>query len=475
MKDRFEMNNNLVDGVWWTDYLYDNAYEYIVSNCIKKFPIFMPSIDSPDHNFAASLAMQMSQELNWPIYVLTRDSQFADYQNALKDYQNITVFSADDQEICNAGLSRKKIQNYAISEGFDFIFMLDDDLTQFNYKTSGKTKSGLNYSKTSHKDNQIRIFAMWQLMTMYLNQTYGVSGTTTNYHATSWPHEYCTVERAVSSFPVYFCQAICTNTKELYDIGIEYRSNDLIGHEDVDYQTRSMDRGIVFAQLNFLSIVVGEYDLDTFAIGNSILERFRVQMTQVINGPDNWLSRDWITCVPTCDGTYLVHFNIDRIRELNNNTPIYFTFDCDALFKTTFSFPKVRNKDQYLSVLGYKTRQEALDAPPQTYNDAILDGKDKNGKWKIKNHKEFLVIGGNFWDKLYQIWQDLDEDFLDETKYPRDKDRIELYYFTAVFSHEAGTKNELNVKTDHEWQKLKDIALIEYCDYKGEDAILFVP
>lgn len=474
-KANLNLATNTQEGLWWTEDMYFDAYDHIKANGAQKFPVFIPSIGTPHAHFGHVLAKTFTQELNWPIFILTRESQAEEYRRAISYSPYVTVISQPDDLIANAGASRKYIQDYAINEGYDFIFMFDDDLFEFNVLIKGVSAHDNLYSKVSDCRNQARILAVWQVATQYLNQKYAVNGTFPNYHPISWPYEYSTLEKGMSTFSDYCSQAVCTNVRETARSGIYYHENYEVGHEDCDYYARGLDRGLIFAQLKFLSFTAEGMDLGNFSIGGSLEERFFQQMTEFVNGPMNWLSRPWLYNKPMLDGSIVPGYDLKMIRDYHK-MPANFKVDLAELKQMDLT--KAYQQTPYLiEALGFATLKEALLSPASSHNQSILLGRDAG------QHKNYLLrwqdrndeLGNDFWRNLQTVWHGLDETYRDHAHYPKFMTHVSEFYFSSFYSHEAGSREELGIESQEQWDKLKENALFKYRNKEGKEAIIFVP
>ncbi|MCM0583237.1 hypothetical protein H9L19_02230 [Weissella diestrammenae] len=474
-KKNLNLIENTRDGQWWTEDLYFEAYEQIEASHTKKFPIFIPSIGTPNEHFGHVLAKTFTKEFNWPIFILTRDSQLDAYQDAINYSPYVTVLSQPDATISNAGASRKYIQDYAIGAGHDFIFMFDDDLFEFNILTKGVTENDFLYSKISDCRNQARILAVWQVATQYLNQKYAVNGTFPNYHSVSWPYEYSTVEKGMTTFSDYCSQAVCTNVLETANNKIYYHENDEVGHEDCDYYARGLDRGLIFSQLKFLTFSAEGMDLGNFTIGASLEDRFFQQMTEFVNGPMNWLSRPWLYNKPMLDGSIVPGYDLKMIRAYHN-MPANFKIDLTELNQINLNQSFVPTPNP-IEALGFETLEAALSAPASEHNQDILLGQDAGQhqnyllRWQDRNDE----LVNDFWRSLQSIWYNLDETYRDHSRYPKFMTHISEFYFSSFYSHEAGSRDELGIQSQSEWERLKERALFKYRNKHGHEAIIFIP
>lgn len=269
--------------MFWTDKLYNEAYDIIKD---RKFPIVIPSYNCPNPEIFKKLLIHDSN-FNYPIYIFIRKSQREQYEENLKDY--IKLITVDDNIISNAGLARRYIINWSRENNFSHVFMLDDDITNIEYRVLGKSKSCKDISVPASNHNIYRIIAMWQLSVEYAERNIdnlAISGILPYYNFSWLPSN---VDKNISLYLYKRIQnAVCLNINILCDNNINYISNDECGHEDTQILIDCLENNLCIGIFQFLVYSSLPMSLRTFSnFGSTMRERFYNQAVIMHNNHKN--------------------------------------------------------------------------------------------------------------------------------------------------------------------------------------------
>lgn len=263
---------------WWTDLVYENAYEIVKD---RKFPIVIPSYNSPNLIVLKSFLSRFTDEENYPIFILTRESQKSDYIEANKKHKFVQVISAPDEMIDSLGKTREFINQWAYDMKYYHVFMCDDDVRALCYTNRFVTEDGDKRSKyvKSGDCSPARIFAMWQLAVEKYEEKFGNLLISATYPVSfSWKAEYCTPNFSALLYRGNFNQIFCVNVKEAIEKDIHYHDNREVGHEDIDFLLQGLKNNCQVVTFGFLCYSVDAMDLGTFTeYGSTLLERMQTQ------------------------------------------------------------------------------------------------------------------------------------------------------------------------------------------------------
>lgn len=245
----------------WTEELYDRAYETVKD---RKWPIVIPSYNRPD--FITQKLFKFTEEENWPVYVVIRESQRDLYS---VKYPYVTYITVPDRIIRNIGNTRAFIVRWAKAVGFDYIFMLDDDIKSFKYSISGTTKKGLPKAKVVDTSFS-RYMAMWQVSSEALPD-FILNGPILEQFA--WTADCIDPDKCVDATSLVI-NAVCVNLKKMQDLGLNYGDNTIVGHEDIEMAIQAFEHGLPCVKFKFLTYRVNPSDLWGYS---SMAERFQRQ------------------------------------------------------------------------------------------------------------------------------------------------------------------------------------------------------
>ena len=245
----------------WTKELYERAYECVEN---RKWPIVIPSYNRPD--FITQKLFKFTEDENWPVYVVIRESQRELYS---VKYPYVTYVIVPDHIITNIGNTRAFIVRWAIKKGFDYIFMLDDDVKSFKYSIPALTKKGLPKAKVVDTSFS-RFMAMWQLSSESLSD-FILTGLALEHFA--WGEDCVDVDRCTDATSVV-TDVVCVNIKRLSTLGLNYQDNKRVGHEDMEMAIQAFEHGIPCVKFKFLTYRPSPSDTWEYS---SIQERLQSQ------------------------------------------------------------------------------------------------------------------------------------------------------------------------------------------------------
>lgn len=213
-----------------------------------------------------TLCQNKTMRFKFPVRVLTRNSQKEQYSKTLKNYSDyfssLCLETAEDSEISNLG----KTKNYEINKSYDYghanIFMLDDDITTLEIKSS-------EVEKVSDPEDM-------------MNKWY------TEHVKMLREDERCVVTSVLKDLSTAktdgtpeLYMGICTqctllNTIRAKKFNIFYGDNNVVGHEDIDYRAELIKNGKTYYRFTDLIYGSDPLNTDTFA-GDTLQERFTRQ------------------------------------------------------------------------------------------------------------------------------------------------------------------------------------------------------
>lgn len=273
---------------WWTREFYDSAFEMIEND--DRYPIIIPSYNRPLSNIVKVFVKNDIENIRWPVYIFVRESQRKLYEEVSENkYCNIVSFP--DEEICNAGLVRRKMNEYIHNKGFKAAFSLDDDLVGIGYTEMGKTKSGKDSAKIVRDSNIFRVLSMWQISMDYAINKYNVMMSGLMPMFISWKPEYTTPDQSMLWNRGLPSQAVCLNIDGLMNNDLLYEDNNVCGHEDISLTIKCIEKGKTICVFPFMAHSAPTMSIENWDF-NSMRERFSIQQERMINryGYIDWVS-----------------------------------------------------------------------------------------------------------------------------------------------------------------------------------------
>lgn len=251
--------------MWWTDELYDRAYDKVKD---KKYPIFIPSYNRPNPITVSEL-LKMDNEYNYPIFLIVRQSQKDNYINS-NENKYVKIISVEDNLISNSGLTRNMCVSIASNMGFKKIFMFDDDIKSIGYLVQGHTKSGDLKSDASKSDNISKIIAMWQYAMEIASNKYNVALSSVGFRSNSWTADKCIKSNAMKLVGGHVGQVCCIDINKFNMLDINYRDNKICGHEDTDIEIRLIKEKIPTCIFQFLDCEATSMSSDNWGYDNMV-------------------------------------------------------------------------------------------------------------------------------------------------------------------------------------------------------------
>ena len=230
---------------WWTNVLYDKAYDIVKD---RKFPVTIPGYNRPGLPTLKMLKVaEYTEDLNWPFYVIVRESQYDMYVEATKQYKYVTIKSFPDKVIDNAGAVRRTTQKWLNSIGVKATFQMDDDVGYLGYSYAGRKDDG--YPKAQYrrmkKDpfSSAKVLAMWQIAMEKAMALDDVVISCGQQIAFSWKDDYCRASESYRLMRGPMTQVVCFNIEKLCKEGIYHNNNAQVGFDDIDFTLRVIESG----------------------------------------------------------------------------------------------------------------------------------------------------------------------------------------------------------------------------------------
>lgn len=199
-------------------------------------PVFVCSYKRPQATF-----LKRSVDYKFPLYVFVREEEYEDYKWLLKR-PNTTLIPLTG--VTNIGQTRRKAVLYAARHRFSKIFMFDDDITrldlsQYDIK-SGKVKaSGTIKGCREDMDMVLKVWeAIW-------DDEIIVTGA--SYRPFCWSLSQDEIGQTKRG---QIQQCFGLNVKYLYQHNLNFKSNRLVGNEDLALEFEVMKQGGKIAIMN---------------------------------------------------------------------------------------------------------------------------------------------------------------------------------------------------------------------------------
>ena len=275
---------NLTKSDFWTNKLYNNAYEKVKN---RKYPLVIPSYNRPNSIMMKYIHDNTDFNEPWDIYFVVRKSQIHDYEENIyfKEMPFVKLLSFEDHLIDDAGKVRMKIIEFFNDKEEALIFM-DDDITNLTYTVPFRRDSGANISlavsQKFAKINFARILAMWQIAmekAIELNDKLIIS--CPMIAGFSWAEDYCDSEISIKYMSGAQVACFCINLKNCKTYDINFRTNVGNGHEDKDFVIRSILAGCATAEFRWLAYSCSSMGTDYLNL--SVKERMEKQHDEMYN------------------------------------------------------------------------------------------------------------------------------------------------------------------------------------------------
>jgi hypothetical protein len=251
MIDNIFSEDNVFNGKWWTDLMYENCYEIVSNNNNNnnKYPLFIPSYNRPDPVTVKTLFSKMNDDSNYPVYVIVRESQREEYSKNIGNVPYVNIMSFPDNEINNLGAVRRKVVDITYYGGHKGCFMFDDDIVGFGYTSKDYTAHGDPKAKESLNKDIPRILAMWQVAMAEAIDKYNVMSSGIMPVFASWKPEYTDCTKSLLIHRGIPSQCMCINVVGFKDNDITYGETKDVAHEDIDMAIRITDKKLTSSDL----------------------------------------------------------------------------------------------------------------------------------------------------------------------------------------------------------------------------------
>lgn len=190
-------------------------------------PVFVCSYKRPHATF-----LKRSVDYTFPLYVFVREEEYVDYIWLMKR-PNTTVVAL--REVTNVGETRRKAVVYAAKHRMPKIFMFDDDITRLDITQWDNGKARASGTIKGCRENIDDVLAVWEDI---WDDDIVITGA--SYRPFCWSmgeHEIHNTKRG------QIAAAVGLNVKYLFQHGLNYQSNDIVGNEDLALQFEVMDQG----------------------------------------------------------------------------------------------------------------------------------------------------------------------------------------------------------------------------------------
>lgn len=192
-------------------------------------PVFVPSYKRPNAIF-----LKRSLLYEFPLYVFIRKEE-RDLYSWLKERPNTVLVLL--KNVRDIGETRRAMVRYAISNGIDKVFMVDDDVSRLDLSIWDEEKQVVRASGTiKGKPEDWRIClltweSLWKDEAMF-----GAS-----YRPFSWSMKK---ESLGGTNRAQLQQAVGINIARIHEHGLNYQSNRVVGNEDLFLQLECYQHGL---------------------------------------------------------------------------------------------------------------------------------------------------------------------------------------------------------------------------------------
>lgn len=209
-------------------------------------PVFVCSYKRPNATF-----LKRSFDYKFPLYVFIREEDYSDYEYLLQRPNTKLVIVHD---VTNLGDTRKKAVRYAVKKRFPKVFMFDDDISRLDLTQWDNGKARASGTVKGCRENMDMVLETWESI---WDDDIVISGA--SYRPFAWGMK----EQDINQTKRGQIQQCCgLNIKYLYKHRLNYRSNDLIGSEDLALQFEVMKNGGKAVIMNQI-----QYDCPAMGVG----------------------------------------------------------------------------------------------------------------------------------------------------------------------------------------------------------------
>lgn len=192
-------------------------------------PVFVPSYKRPEAIF-----LKRSLKYKFPLYVFIRKEEREDYA-WIKERPDTTLVLL--KNVKDIGETRKAMFNYAVKNGIEKVFMIDDDVSRLDISVWDEEKQIVRASGTvmGKPENWRKSLKLWG--SLWENEAlFGAS-----YRPFSWSmkkHQLGKSSRAQLQ------QAVGVNVGLIHKEGLNYQGNSVVGNEDLFLQLECYQHGL---------------------------------------------------------------------------------------------------------------------------------------------------------------------------------------------------------------------------------------
>jgi hypothetical protein len=209
-------------------------------------PVFVCSYKRPKAVF-----LKRSFDYKFPLYVFIRPEEYSDYEYLLQRPNTKLVAL---RNVTNLGETRRKAIRYAMKKRIPKVFMFDDDITRLDLTQWDNGKARASGTIKGCREDMDMVLRVWESL---WDDDIVISGA--SYRPFAWgmkEHEIDQTKRGQTQ------QCVGVNVKYLYKHHLNYRSNDLIGSEDLALQFEVMKNGGKAVIMNQI-----QYDCPAMGVG----------------------------------------------------------------------------------------------------------------------------------------------------------------------------------------------------------------
>lgn len=203
------------------------------------WPICIPSYNRPNPKIIRKALPGL------PLVFFVRKEQKELYKPLEKEYPGCKIVTISG--VSNIGQTRRKIVKWAQHYGYDNIFMLDDDILSVDYLYPGETSGGHTCMR-SNRLNRGKVssvtpsgFRVWQYIVENILAS-DVAITSPIYRPDSWNMKNCNAQYRYNTGQCIQC--IHLNVGLLKQAGLNYKSSEIVGNEDLALQFHVLESGL---------------------------------------------------------------------------------------------------------------------------------------------------------------------------------------------------------------------------------------
>ncbi len=265
-------------------------------------PVFVPSYKRPKATF-----LVRSLKYDFPLYVFVRKEEREDYA-WIKARPNTKLVAL--KNVNNIGETRRAMLRYAVAHDISRIFMLDDDISRLDLSLWDEERQVVRASGTVKgcPEDWQKVLRKWERL--WKNEVlFGAA-----YRPFSWSmkKEALKVNRRVQ-----LQQAVGVNVDCITEAGLGYKSNTLVGNEDLFLQLECYQHGLECVQTPMIqydcpAMGAGEGGCNASELG-SLAEKQRVRVEAFLKACNNSPA---VRVSTTRSGIESIKFNWKEINKM---------------------------------------------------------------------------------------------------------------------------------------------------------------